>query len=184
MSAFAWIADIVNALGKLLPRLLIVRATHGGIKWRLGSRVKAMLPGLHVYWPLTTEVELIVTARQTLNLPTQVLMTADRRQVVVGTVVVYRVSDVLDAIGQRNWDHNTTICDITQAAVVEVIAKGTLDELSAGIANDTVNRQLTAACRRRLRQFGVSVNRCAVTDFAPCRAYRLIGNELSRNEAV
>jgi hypothetical protein len=45
--------------------ILIIRATHGGVKWVRGKRIKALGPGLHIWWPLTTEVEVIVTARQT-----------------------------------------------------------------------------------------------------------------------
>jgi hypothetical protein len=59
-------------------------------------------------------------------------------------------------------------------AIVEVIARTSLDDLLAGVSDSTINRQLTHACRRRLRQFGVYVGRCAVTDFSACRVYKLI----------
>ena len=39
----------------------------------LRYKIKALLPGLHFYWPLTTEIEVLVTARQTLAIPDQVL---------------------------------------------------------------------------------------------------------------
>jgi regulator of protease activity HflC (stomatin/prohibitin superfamily) len=176
VEAFSWLADIVQAFGKLVPRLCIIRATHQGVKWRRGKDVRAMLPGLHWWWPLTTEVDTIVTARQTLNLPTQVLMTADRQQIVVGTLVVYRIKDVVEAIGKRNWDVECTVSDITQAAIVEVISRATLDDLLSDISAG-VEKKLTSTCRRRLRRYGVEVNRCAVTDFSTCRVYKLIGNE-------
>ena len=70
-TAFAWLGQIFDAILSFVPRVLIVRATHGGVKWRHGSQVISMLSGLHVYWPLVTEIEIIVTARQTLSLPKQ-----------------------------------------------------------------------------------------------------------------
>jgi hypothetical protein len=143
MEAFAWIGQIIETLGKFIPRLTIVKATMGGVKWRSGKTVKPMMPGLHVYWPIVTEIELIVTARQTLNLPTQVLMTKDRQKVVVGTVVVYRIKDIVQAIGEKNWDVDTTISDITKTAIVSEIAKLTLDELLAGVVDESVNNRLT-----------------------------------------
>lgn len=175
MEAFAWIGQIIESLGRLIPRLTIVRATMGGVKWRQGKLVSAMNPGLHIYWPLTTETEIIITARQTLNLPTQVLMTKDRQRVVVGTVVVYRIKDVVQAIGERNWDVDTTISDITKAAIVGEIAKTTLDDLLAGICDETVNHRLTRAVRRGLRQYGVHVHKCCITDFSDCKVYKVLG---------
>lgn len=180
MDAFAWIGQIVEWIGKLIPRLVIVRATMAGVKWQGGKAVKPMNPGLHVYWPITTETEIIVTARQTLNLPTQVLMTKDKQKVVVGTVVVYRIRDIVQAIGERNWDVDTTISDITQTAIVSEIAKMTLPEMLEGITNDAVNKRLTKAVRKGLRQFGVHVHKCCITDFSDCKVLKLIGTTDSK----
>lgn len=176
MEAFAWLGQLIEALGRFIPRLIIIRATHMGVRWRLGKNVSEMGPGMHVYWPLITECEVIVTARQTLNLPTQVLMTADRQQIVVGTVVVYRVKDVVEAIGERNWDVECTVSDITQAAIVEVITRSNLNDLLTDVSGG-IEKSLTKATRRRLRQYGVYVHRCAVTDFSTCKTYKIIGTE-------
>jgi regulator of protease activity HflC (stomatin/prohibitin superfamily) len=182
MEAFAWLGQIIEALGRIIPRLVIIRATHSGVRWRMGSYVSEMPPGCHVYWPLTTEIEVIVTARQTINLPTQVLMTADRQQIVIGTMVVYRIRDVVEAIGKKNWDTECTISDITQAAVVETITRSKLDDLLTDITAQ--EKKLTQTTRKRLRQFGVHVQRCAITDFSVCKTYKLIGNEAGPNHRI
>jgi regulator of protease activity HflC (stomatin/prohibitin superfamily) len=173
-TAFAWLGQIFDAILRFVPRILIVRATHGGVKWRYGSDVYPLMPGLHVYWPLVTELEVIVTARQTLALLKQVLMTKDNKKVVVGIVVVYKIRDVVQAIGKTNWDVDTTINDITQAAVVSVIARHTLQELLDMVMTDALNDALTKATRRELRQFGVFVSRCKLTDFADCQVYKVV----------
>lgn len=173
-TAFAWLGQIFEALLSFVPRILIIRATHGGVKWRHGDRVIAMQSGLHVYWPLVTEIEIIVTARQTLALPKQVLTTKDNKKVVIGTVVVYKIRDVVQAIGKTNWDVDTTINDITQAAVVSVIARHSLQELLDIVTDDTLSDALSTATRKELRQFGVFVSRCKLTDFADCRVYKLV----------
>jgi len=173
-TAFAWLGQIFDALLSFVPRILIVRATHGGVRWRHGSKVIPMFPGLHVYWPLVTEIEIIVTARQTLALPKQVLTTKDHKKIVIGTVVVYKIRDVVQAVGRTNWDVDTTINDITQAAVVSVIARHTLQELLDMVAKDTLNDALSEATRKELRQFGVFISRCKLTDFADCRVYKLV----------
>ena len=173
-TAFAWLGQIFEAILMFVPRVLIIRATHGGVKWRHGSCVKPMMPGLHVFWPLVTEIEIIVTARQTLAPPKQTLTTRDNKKVVIGIVVVYKIRDVVQAIGRANWDVDTTINDITQAAVVSVIAGHTLHDLLDMVAGDKLNDRLTKATRRELRQFGVFVSRCKLTDFSDCRVFKLV----------
>lgn len=173
-TAFGWLSQIFEAILKFFPRIVIVRATHGGVKWQCGSKVKPMLPGLHVYWPLTTDIEVIVTARQTIAIPSQVLTTQDDKKVVVQCVVVYKIRDIVKAIGAANWDVDSTMSDITQAAVVGVIARHTFRELLDSISDTSITTNLTAAVRKELRRFGVHVSRCKLVDFAECRVFKLV----------
>lgn len=169
-----WINDIIQAILTIFPRPVIIRATHGGIKWRYGKDVKELKPGWHIWWPLVTEVETIVTARQTYNTPTQALMTKDKHEVVVGAVVVYSINDIAMAIGQRNWDVDTTVNDITQAAIVKVITQWNLNDILIDM-NEEVKKQLTLACKKEMRQFGVYVHKVALTDFSTCTSFNLLG---------
>jgi regulator of protease activity HflC (stomatin/prohibitin superfamily) len=179
-SAFAWLNQLIEAFYKLFPRVLIIRATHGGVKWVRGNKIKLLPPGWHLYWPLTTEVELVVTARQTLAIPDQVMATKDGKTVVVKTLVVYRIPDPLKAIGKVNWDVDTTINDMTQAAVAKVIATHVYDEVMAGIRDETLTKTLTREVRRELRQFGVHITRCKLVDFAVCKVYKLLTTQADR----
>ena len=111
---------------------------------------------------------MLVTARQTLAIPDQVMTTKDGKKVSIKTLVVYRIPDVVKAIGKVNWDVDTTINDLTQSAVIRVIANHTYDELLHGIADETLTRTLTNEVRKELRQFGVHINRCKLVDFADC----------------
>ena len=104
--------------------------------WVRGKHIRLLAPGLHFWWPLTTEVEVIVTARQTLAIPDQVMVTKDGKKVVVKTLVVYRIPDPVRAIGKLNWDCDTTINDLTQSAVVRVVATHNYDEIMAGIRDE------------------------------------------------
>lgn len=177
-SIFGLLGQILEGLFSVVPRLVIIRATHNGVKWRHGKEPLPVKPGLTVYWPLVTEMEMLVVARQTLNLPTQVLMTRDKKQVVVGAFVVYKIADIVQAIGERNWDVETTVADITQAAIVEEITRRDLDDLLAGVAGgkeSELNKALTANCKSELRQFGVYINRAGLTDFSTCRVHKVLG---------
>ena len=161
-------------LGKLIPRIIIVKATHAGVKYVCGSKVVKLNPGIHVYWPIVTDYELHPVARQSVNLPTQVIMTADKKPVVIGVVAVYTIHDVV-AVLAKNWDIDETVSDITQTAVVEVVSKATLDELISKIRTD-IKAQLTTTTRKLLKPYGLRISKCAVTDFSTCRVIKLVGD--------
>ncbi len=171
---FDWFNSLFEAILKLFPRIIVIRATHGGVKWKKGKNVVALKPGVHIYWPLVSDIEIIVTARQTLNLPTQILTTQDNKKVVVSTVVVYRVKNIIQAIGKENWDVDTTINDITLSAIVGIIAQYSLDSLLGMVSDEKLDSLFTLKVRKELRRFGVYVNRCKLTDFADCKVYKLV----------
>ncbi len=181
-TAFGWLGQIFEALLQFIPRLAIIRNTHQAVKWKLGGRVVAIAKGRRTwYWPLVTDLETIVVARQTLNLATQCLMTKDQKQVVAGGFVVYQINDVVQAIGERNWDVESTVGDISMAAIVEEVMQQCLDdllkEIAAGFAGK-FNERLTENCREQLLQFGVYVDRAGLTDFSTCRVYKVLGADI------
>lgn len=165
--------DIINQLLmtilSFVPRMVIVRSTHAGIKFRRGKIPKPMHPGLHWYWPLVSEVDIRVTARQTNTLPPQVLETKDGVGVVVGGYVVFYISDILAACA-TNWDVDNTVDDIARSAMVEVVTSHTYEELRRGMT-----LELTKKCRSKLKQFGVGIKRAGVTDLSRCKTYRVVG---------
>jgi regulator of protease activity HflC (stomatin/prohibitin superfamily) len=171
-TAFAWVGQIMEWFGKLIPRLLILRSTHAGVKFVCGWRVVELKPGLHLYWPLTTEVQVMPVARQTHNLVTQTLTTKDGRSVIIGAVVIYEINNIVDALS-NNWDVSDTISDVTQMAVVNVVHNWNLDDLRADLTGKVEN-DLSIETRKQLKPFGVKVLRCGISDFSPCRVYRVI----------
>ena len=186
-TAFGWLGKIFDALLQFIPQLIIVRNTHQAVKWKWGGRAVAISKGTRTwYWPLITEMETIVVARQTLNLATQCLMTMDQKQVVVGGFIVYHINDVVQAIGEKNWDVESTVGDISMAAIVEEVMQHNLDDLLTSVslgADGDFNTSLTANCRKQLRQYGVYVDRAGLTDFSTCRVYKILGADITPTEA-
>ena len=165
MEAFSWIGQIFDSILQLFPRRVIVRATESGVKWSLWKEPKVMEPGIRFYWPLITDIEVAVVARQTLSMPTQALMTRDGKTVVAGGVIIYEINDVVQAIGKNNWSPEDTARDIAQAAIVDVVSKWECQELLENISGK-VEEQLTLSCRKQLRQYGVYVSRAALDNFS------------------
>lgn len=172
--AFAWLGAVMEWLGNLIPRILIVRSTHAGVKFVGGKRVVRLDPGVHVYWPAVTEVSVIPVARQTFNLVTQVLLTSDKQKVCISVVLIYKITNIVDALS-NNWDINDTISDVTQMAVVKVVTEWTLDDLIRNITG-RVERRLSVIARAKLKTYGVTVIRCGITDFTTCEVIKVVGD--------
>ena len=85
--AFGWIGEIFQTLLRLLPWLVIVPATHSGVAFVHGHRIKKWGPGLHWYWPVATSYKLMMIVRQTQKIQGKVVMTKDNKTVIVGAMV-------------------------------------------------------------------------------------------------
>ena len=176
-TAFGWLGQIFDALLQFVPRITIVRNTHAAVKWKPFGKVVAIEGGRRTfYWPLVTEIDQIVVARQTDTLPPQVLTTKDGKAVAVGAFMVYRISDVVKAIGEKNWDVESTVRDITMASITEEVASRGLNQILDTMSGEgNFHEILTSNCRKQLRQFGVYVERVGLTDFAECKVHKVFG---------
>jgi regulator of protease activity HflC (stomatin/prohibitin superfamily) len=171
--AFGWIGEIFQTLLRLLPWLVIVPATHGGVAFVRGYRVKEWKPGLHWYWPLVTTYKLLMVVRQTQRIQSKVVMTKDMRTVTVGALVTYIVDDVVSAVA-KIADLPSDIMERSQGAILAEVSESTLEQ----IQSDRVrfNRGLTERVSRTLNGYGVQIMQAQLTEFAPCRAFAINGH--------
>lgn len=172
-AALAWIGEIFRWLGAFIPRWVVVDTTHGGVKFVRGSNPVAFGPGIQWYWPVTTNMHVYPTARQTANLKTQTILTRDSRTVAVGGMIVYEISDV-EKIIAHTFDPDETVKDITMSAIHDVVCMVTMDELLEGQRSGVLDRKLKAEAKRELDRYGVKVIKLTLTDLAPCRVVKLI----------
>lgn len=174
-TAFGWLGQIVSTLLEFIPRMLIVRQTHAGVRFRFGSHVSPILPtngvrgtGIHVYWPIVTEVEIIPVKRQPTNLSAQRLMTADGVTVGVGGIIVYEVEDVVKVL-TSSWAYDETIRDLGMAAIKHVVAANNFAFFSTDPQG--ADLALTTQLSQDLESIGIRVLRVTLSDFAPCFVY-------------
>lgn len=171
--AFGWIGEIFQSLLKLLPWLVIVPATHGGVAFVRGHRVKEWKPGLHWYWPVATTYKLMATVRQTQMIQSKVVMTKDRQTVIVGALVTYVIDDVVSAIA-KIADLPSDIMERSQGAILTVVSEKTLEEIQADRTG--FNRSVTERVSGVLNGYGVYILQATLTEFAPCRAFSINGH--------
>jgi len=202
-AALGWLGDVIRALIKIVPQLILVRCTHAGIKFKYGSDIKlithdngipiprlkwykyilypAFSPsGLHIYWPLVTEYEVVPIKRQTTNLQVQYLSTLDLKTIGVSGILVYEIRDVIKLL-TKCFDYEDTIRDLALAAVKEVIIQYKLEYIQE--AGKTMDLELTKTLRDQLNEFGVKTIRVTLSDFSQCKMLGLWGiNNFERVE--
>jgi regulator of protease activity HflC (stomatin/prohibitin superfamily) len=170
-AAFAWLGDLARWMAAWVPRLVHVKATDRGVKF-VRAETKLIEPGLHVWWPITTEVMTHPVVRQVVTLPNQTLLTKDGKTVVASGVVVYTISD-LHRFLVENYDAEASIAELGLAGIRRAITQRNFDELAGGRAH--VDNRLTAECQSLLDDLGVKVEYARLTDFEPVRAFALLG---------
>lgn len=167
--AFAWIGQLVDWLGRFVPRWVILPTTTSGVKFVRGSKVVPINPGIHWFWPATTILQTHPTTRQTNDLRTQTLVTTDGKTVGVGGMVSYRVDDVV-ALLSKTWDADQTIRDICAGAISEIVRTASWPDLQTL----EFERELRMTMRKRLRPFGVRVMKATLTDCTPIKVIKVV----------
>lgn len=171
--AFGWIGEIFQTLMRLVPWLVIVPATHGGVAFVRGRHVREWKPGLHWYWPVATSYKLMVTVRQTQMIRSKVVMTSDMQTVLVGALVTYYVDDVVSA-GAKIADLASDVIERAQGAIFAEVARSTVQEIQTD--RGSFNERMTGRVAGTLNGYGVHILEVKMTEFAPCRALSIHGN--------
>jgi len=174
-SALGWIGQIASWFGAFVPTWILIRATEGGVKFLPGGRTEVLGPGLHWYWPATTELDVQAVVRQVLDTTPQTLMTQDHQSVYVAGVVIYTIND-LNLYMVENYDAAESLDDMVQSAVRRSIVNREFAAIQAGRAE--MDNRLTADVQKALEPFGIAVEACRLTDFSKAQVTNLVGTGL------
>jgi len=171
--AFGWLGEIFQTLLRIIPWLVIVPATHRGVAFVRGFKVKEWPPGLHWYWPVVTTYKLLIVVRQTVRIQSKVIMTKDLKTVTVGSLVTYHINDVV-AAGVNVADLASDVIERSQAAILIAVSKHTVESIQTDRL--AFNRELTDRVSEVLNGYGVEVHQAQLTEFAPCTALAINSN--------
>jgi regulator of protease activity HflC (stomatin/prohibitin superfamily) len=171
-AALGWIGDLVRWVTSWLPHLVLVRRTEGAVKF-IRARTKEMGPGLHFFWPITTEVEVRPVVRQVMGLGTQTLTTQDGQAVIVDGLLVFTIGD-LHTYLVDNWEAEDSLGEVGQAGIRKAIVNMDFDAIQKGMAD--VDNRLTREAQKLLEPFGVEVELMRLTSFARTHVVNLVGD--------
>ena len=176
-NAFGWLGSIIEWVGQLIPRIILIPPTHAGVKFVYGNRVKVLASGIHFYWPIVTIWHTYPIVRQTNNLSSQTLMTKDNKSVIVSAIIIFSVQNIEKAL-VKSWSVDETVNDIAQTEIVSTITSRTMAEIRDQI-DSKIKDELTQKVHKRLVQFGIKVESCALTDFSTCFTVRQFTNKIT-----
>jgi regulator of protease activity HflC (stomatin/prohibitin superfamily) len=176
MHALDWFGWLMESILRVVPRLRHIKSTHGGVLFWL-SKAYRLKSGLHVYWPVCSDIAEISLTRRTHNLTYQNVICMDGAQAVVAVTVVYQVTDALRALTTTD-DLSDTISDLAARAIIDICNDITSEELiKRRLAN---GKKLSILLRRLmtkdLAEHGVKVRRAFLCEVAIPRTIRLISN--------
>jgi membrane protease subunit HflK len=128
-SAGAYVLIVLLVVAWGLTGLYRVDAAERGVEQRFGAYTITTLPGLHWHVPYPIEVVDIVNINAVENFPYQTeMLTADRNYVFIQMVVQYRREDPV-AYSFKVVDPESTLQDVTESALREVVGTSTLIRL-------------------------------------------------------
>jgi regulator of protease activity HflC (stomatin/prohibitin superfamily) len=174
---FGWLGAFPNFIISLFPHIVIVRSTHMGVKFKHGSEEVVLEPGIHWYWPVVTECEVVAVKYRTTNLPAQYLETKDGRKVGCGGIVTYGIDDIRAALCEC-WDYEDVIADKSLAAIKHVVTTNPYDYFKGSDAD----KRLTTRLQRELKDYGIEVSRVQLSDFAESRMLAVWGLSSTTSE--
>jgi regulator of protease activity HflC (stomatin/prohibitin superfamily) len=177
-SALGWIGEIVAWLACWIPQIFHVRTTEKAIKF-VKAKAKLVEPGIHVYWPITTQLEIYPVVRQVMDLPVQTVMTKDETAptgaspVAVGGVVIYTITN-LYMFMVENYDAADSMSEAAQTGVRKAVLAETVQSINEGRAK--IDHRLTREVQNAVEAFGVEVEVARLTTFAPTNVISLLGD--------
>lgn len=136
---------------------------------RFGRYHRTLEPGFH--WIIPFEIERCIADNvvpRTVNLQAQSLTTVDGRLVVLGAVVTCQIYDIKVAtLEVEGVDH--ALQDACYGAVGLAVASRTYDEIRA----EGFSHELTKACRRAAKNFGIDIMRVQLSDLTLAKTLRI-----------
>ena len=164
MEIFQLISQFLQFLASWFPHLVHIDVRYLGVRFVRGKDATLALPGMRVYWPLTTDLVVWPVISRTLILESQSLRTSDNVTVALKLRLLYTVDDAVLLLTSLH-EPDDSIRDLALGAATEVICNHTLDELTADIRQ--TNRNMLLETRKPLEKVGLRVSLSQLASLAP-----------------
>lgn len=157
---------LIEMIDRLMP-VFIVNQFDAGILLRRGLFVKTVIGGIYFKIPFLDEVYTHTIVPTTLSLPTQSLMTRDKKHIVVKAIIKYKVSDVKKLLLEV-YDAVDAISDTTQGIIKDVIM-----DLELVAIDSSVDDIITTKSKKEADKWGIRIMEVTLTNIGEIKSIRL-----------
>lgn len=151
----------------------IVKEYESAVLLRYGKYKRVLGSGFHLKWPFIDMYISQHTMWTTLTLPAQSLVTKDGHDIVVKSVVKYRICNV-KVFCLELFDSVDAISDISQGTIKTIIMDSDWDKC----IDNGIDTLLTKKIRSEVRKYGVEISQVTLTDIAKIKTIRLINENI------
>ena len=162
-SAFEWLNNTIQALGQLIPRILLIRSTMRVALFRYNGKIRVLDPGLTWYWPITSEIRYVPITVRSWEIGSMGFCSDDKALIwhrlkmplstFIKCSIQIRIVDVLKSI--EAYD----IKSVTLTA-----CKLSLTKQWKGAVDDSFTERTRLHLVEELGKFGIEVERFGITD--------------------
>jgi membrane protease subunit HflK len=133
-----------------------------GVVQRYGAYTDTTMPGIHCHLPYPIENVDIINTNAVQNFPFRTeILTADEQYVFIEMVVQYRRTNPVD-YSFKVFDPESTVQDVTESALREVIGTSELETLVTG-ERDQIARRTQEALQSTLNQYEAGITVTSVS---------------------
>ena len=166
-----WVSYFFYSIAEFIPRVLHITEDMMGVKMH-GSSHKILKPGYHIYLPLIHAIRTGYTTRQELDLPEQLLQSSDEHTMLVSASIVYRISDIIEAL-VKTQDYESTVTEAAQRAIKYFVSQNNLEKIVT--YND--GEELLKLTQKIVNEYGITIDSVFITSAAKTRSYHLTGKQ-------
>ena len=159
---------LLQWVGWFVP-FVVIDQFERAVVLRFGHYHRKLEPGFH--WIIPLEVEKVLADNvvpRTANLTTQSLVTKDGKLVVLGAVVTARIEDIVAATLEVEGVDDA-LQDSCYGAIGTLVAASTWEE----VCREEFAHELTKACRKPARKFGIDIMRVQLSDLTLAKTLRI-----------
>lgn len=168
--------DFLLGLIDHINPFVIVKEYEQAVLLRNGKFKKVWDAGLHFKLPFIDMHIEQHTMWTTLTLPAQSLVTDDEQNIVVKSVVKYRISDV-KTFCLELYDNVDAISDISQGVIKYILMSKNWEDC----IGDDIDNLITKKIRAEVKKYGVEIGQVTLTDIAKIRTMRIINEKINNS---
>ena len=167
--------ELIYKLLRFFPRFKTIRPDEAAVQLRFG-RVKKVFKGggrFRFYWPLISEILVVKSVKQIIDLPSQTVTTKDKKTITINGSIKYKISDPEKAI-LKVHDYDQLLQEVGCNAFREAINGRTADEFVYEFFDclEEVDESLT----KEADLCGIEIEEVYVMDQTISKVLRLINN--------